>query len=383
MKMRSVVLFVALFVLFAVVFGQTQPTSQTTNHNTIDFKKMAEKINKPITEFESKSTICGASTRTTPASYTQMLILLIVIVIFLYALLYLIGTFFQSSKIMGYLQTERREMIITILFVLFFIAYPLMMERIMGGSLFKDVYGYNLELLRQYSWLGLKLVFYEWAFATISGLTLPLGGVGRVITVQLSAVFKAPFEASILFLRIYLTTYSMWIVHMMLFCVIQKWFFFFFIPVGLVFRTFSPTRSFGNAIVALSLSFLIMYPLMYYIDVAILHHDMVYVQLTKSSFSVGQRLAKDVFGVFWNIGAGVSTAVALFFAFLVGRYLAAFIAPLVIMGFYSLLTTCMHLIVIYGFLLPILNLYITLTFAREIAYWLGTELSLSALVRLI
>ena len=51
--------------------------------------------------------------------------------------------------------------------------------------------------------------------------------------------------------------------------------------------------------------------------------------------------------------------------------------------FWGMIWDVLHLIVIFSILLPIMNIFVTLSLAREISRALGTELSLSAFAKLI
>ncbi len=54
-----------------------------------------------------------------------------------------------------------------------------------------------------------------------------------------------------------------WVIHLIMLCMIKKWAWTFFIPLGMILRAIPPLRGAGDAIMALFFSFAIMYPFMF------------------------------------------------------------------------------------------------------------------------
>lgn len=160
-----------------------------------------------------------------------------------------------------------------------------------------------------------------------------------------------------------------------------------FLPLGIVLRSFPFTRAVGGAFIAIALGLFIVYPLTFILNMTVLHdHYDHSVQLTdlftKFVFKVTQfdmpsaGIPMDPFNFAWYV---------LRMIFLSG--LSIFFIPTIfliqLIGGDSILQDIAFSVTIYAVVLPLINVFMTLTFTRAISQMLGADVNLNSITRLL
>ncbi|MCD6279904.1 hypothetical protein J7J26_04010 [Candidatus Micrarchaeota archaeon] len=176
-----------------------------------------------------------------------------------------------------------------------------------------------------------------------------------------------------------------------LLCAVQRIIVPVFLPLGIIFRAFQPTRGIGGGLIALSFGLYFVYPLMLNINNIILaNHYGASPDIIKTSAGAGlfggvgyNGFLIDIMHEATVIGGGVFT-MPLLNAFL---FIPLLNGVILLELQYLFITTFIDIIVYPGFIasviLPIINVLITLSFIREFSILLGSDMSFSDLLRLL
>lgn len=158
-----------------------------------------------------------------------------------------------------------------------------------------------------------------------------------------------------------------------------------FLPIGIVLRSFPFTRSKGSAIIAIALGFYIIFPLTFYLDLQVLanHCNILSIgELSKCALAS----TSDVVRGLWNEikldvskGTWETLSLMLFWAFMWPSKIVFFLTALI----FALAPEILWFLIVLGFVLPFINIIITLTFTRELAKILGGDVNVSALTKII
>lgn len=293
------------------------------------------------------------------------------------ALMYMAGNFFQSQNVLVLAKQEVNEFVLTagvaILFV-FIVTAP----TFFGVDLFQEATNYSYKMLYKVSSVSAVMTSANIALNSIYTLFIPFGQIRKSLTIQLGPALRPLIDGVSFSLQFLITTYGEWTVFMFMFCFIQRWFLPFFFPLGLLMRAVPQLRGGGNALIGFSIALSTIYPLMFYLDSAIFD----------SQFPPSSHLSAEYF---WNAVQTLisSMGIAGFASIFLGLSMI-FVSPILVSGlmllsymFVDVATETIRLIVIFSLVLPVVNIFLTLSFAREISRLLGTEISISAFAKLI
>ena len=165
----------------------------------------------------------------------------------------------------------------------------------------------------------------------------------------------------------------------------------YYLPMGLFFRSFTPTRRLGGALIGLSLTFLFVFPALTTISYSMFYNrasgplvsfsDMLadYFSDTSSGF-----LGKfgDFFGNnFTDVGGGVSGLVGAAFGG-IGQLFQTLIGGILLTVMMFLISVVSYAFAI-GFVLPAFNIIIFTQVAKSLSKSFGEEVDMSSLTRLI
>ena len=164
-----------------------------------------------------------------------------------------------------------------------------------------------------------------------------------------------------------------WILHAVTLCIIKKWTWGLFIPIGIILRVIPPTRDAGSAILALMFAFQLVYPMMFTLDYEVY-------RVTSKPLLDNESIVKSFFDESGLLGVG---AVFLVSAFLVAGVLMPFFVTWAITVAFELVRNAIYYVVIIGLLLPFINIFVTLTAAKEIAKTFGAQVNFMSFLRLI
>lgn len=166
-----------------------------------------------------------------------------------------------------------------------------------------------------------------------------------------------------------------WVAHLITLCFIKKWAWAFFIPVGILLRALPPTRDVGEAIFMLVMALGTIYPFMFMVNYEI--HKLVEPNMADPMMTI-QAIAS-------NIGITKIATVALALTMFGGG--GAVLVPVLIgsltMGAFNLMKVATYYIIIISIFLPFLNIFITLTLAREWARVFNVNVNYMSFLRIL
>ncbi len=217
------------------------------------------------------------------------------------------------------------------------------------------------------------LLLYNTIIHTIYSATMWVGVTWRSMwSFNLGPVLKPLIDLVGIVLQFLFVAVGEWILHIVTLCIIKKWSFSLFIPVAIFIRSFPVTRGAGDALLALFFALTLFYPVMFIVDAEVYRVTQAYLvdgSSVLSSFFTG--------GIFGSVGL---IAVVMM---LLGGVMVPFMLNSAIPIAFALVKNAVYFIVIMGFVLPFLNIFVTLTAAREIAKAFGVDVNFMAFVRVI
>ncbi len=365
---------------------ESDPLCRMQYNNEIALTELFNDATKALRENENLNLMkeCTASSdiNSFAASMITNSFLAIFIVAMAVALLYIAGNFFSLPNVLAMAKQELNELFITAIIAVFLIGVlssSTLVQSIFGINLFDEATNYSYKMLYKISSMSGAMISANILLNSIYSLFVPIGPIRMAMTIQLGPALRPLIDAVSFSLQFLITTYGEWSVFVFMFCFIQKWFMPFFFPAGLFLRAFPQTRGGGNAILGIAIALSTIYPLMFYIGSRIYS-----VQFPESTFGTIEHYFREaVFAIFGQLSMG--GILSLFGAFTLIYSSPVMISAilLIVYMFLDMMKDLVHLIIIFSILLPVLNIFVTLVFAREVAKMLGTEINISAFAKLI
>ncbi|MFH2106124.1 MAG: hypothetical protein ABII22_02605 [Candidatus Micrarchaeota archaeon] len=222
-----------------------------------------------------------------------------------------------------------------------------------------------------------NLLMFNMVVHTLYTSTLYFGVTWRAMySFNLGPVLKPIIDILGVSMNMLSVAIGEWVIHMATLCIIKKWAFTLFIPLGMLLRAIPHTRAGGEALFALVFAFAVIYPFMFIVDYEA--HKILKSSILDPTENTLMTDLMEGTGLF-----KVATMMVAFF-FLSG---GVFVPVLVEAGLsitFELVNAAVYYIVILGLLLPFINIFITLTAAKEFAKgWGGVDINYMAFVRLI
>jgi hypothetical protein len=218
------------------------------------------------------------------------------------------------------------------------------------------------------------LVLYNMVVHTIYSSTMWFGVTWRAMySFNLGPVLKPLIDiigSTLQFLSLGL---SEWMLHIITLCIIKKWSWGLFIPMSILLRAIPFTRNGGEALFALVFALVIFYPFMFLFDYEVhkvLQHNLVDPSSAMSSF-IHKSGILSVFG---------SVLVVMFL--MAGVFMPFFLGGALTIAF-ELVRGAIYYIVILSLLLPFINIFITLTVAKESAQFFRVDVNFLSFLKVI
>lgn len=315
-------------------------------------------------------------------------ILVMFAVIFGIAIIYMIGQVLSSPQLVAIAKDEAFQTGLTGLRILF------LMGTLMSASVWYSlstagstdpIYSKNSNIIdasmaftrsmvsdmsNHYS----MLLMYNMVMHTIYSATMWIGVTWRAMySFNLGPVLKPIIDilgSALQFLSLGLTE---WLLHIVTLCMIKKWMWGLFIPFGILLRAFPYTRNAGEALLALSFSLAIFYPFMFLIDYEV--HKMMKYNIADPNKTVGAFLHET--GILSVVG---SVIVAMLL--MAGVFVPFFLGGALTMAF-ELIRGAVYYIVIMSIFLPFLNIFVTLTSAKETAEFFRADVNFMSFLKII
>lgn len=240
----------------------------------------------------------------------------------------------------------------------------------------------------------------------------PAGIIG--ISFSLQPAFRPIFDGLGITLSMMTVAISEWFAHEFLLCFVKTRMLAFIMPIGIFLRALGPTVRAGNALIAIAIGLFFVYPFMlnvttYSIEVFFngQYEDASGMRMqaqlgqappcwvATATFDnyqpcffglVVEKAVRDIGQKFTDNPWGALSAGGMIFAvvqFFTGSIMASLLIEAAIFFMFAVFKASLFYIVIVSVLMPLFNIFITLTLIREIAAALGTEIDLSALEKII
>lgn len=310
------------------------------------------------------------------------------IVAFGIAIVYIMGQFFSSPQLIAIAKDEAFQTALTVLRVGF------VMGALMAGETWFTlsssgstdiIYGNNdsmidaamafarlmvSDMMNHYS----VLLMYNMVIHTVYSSTMWFGVTWRAMySFNLGPVLKPLIDIIGTALQYLSVGMSTWLLHIVTLCIIKKWMWALFIPVAMLLRALPSTREAGEALFALSFALAVFYPFMFLFDYEV--H-----KIMKWNIIDG----KDALSSFINKSGLLSVFGAVFIMMLLsaGVFMPFFLGSALSLAF-ELIRGAVYYIVIMSLFLPFLNIFVTLTAAKEVANFFRVDVNFLSFLKII
>jgi len=328
------------------------------------------------------SQTCGGREYDSTAAFRNAALMLVVITLAV-ALLYMLGALFDSPMITALAKQEMYEILLTVMIFLgFFATWGLISNTVLGTHGTNDGFmgvaqDYSktmiLKISKDTSSLALfNMALYMYYTAPIrlgktmySGVSLNFGAVLRPMIDGIGS------SASLLSVAM-----GEWLANINLLCFIKSVLMPMFFPLGLLLRSVPQLRGGGNALIAFSFALFIVYPMMLTINYEAY-------RLRYGDFAYGTPVQNAIASFFAQSGFGDIAIAAIAVKLITGTVLGPLLIVSAVMVFIETLKDIIYTVFILSFFLGLINIFVTLTFAKELSRFLGTEINVSAFIKLI
>ncbi|MBN1169813.1 hypothetical protein JXA56_02220 [Candidatus Micrarchaeota archaeon] len=334
---------------------------------------------------------CGDSWITTTnifGTWIAPVALTIMIVVIGIAILYMAGQLFSSPNLIAISKEEAFQLGLTVSKLIIIIAVLNSGElwyRIASAGIADPVYANNntmIDASMAFSRLMAKemidhysmLLIYNMVIHTIFSSTMWFGVTWRAMySFNLGPVLKPLIDIVGSALQFLSLGVSEWMLHIITLCILKKWAWGLFIPVGILLRSIPYTRGGGEALLSLTFALILFYPFMFLFDYEV--HKVMKYNLTDAKHAMGAFLEKSgLLAVFGTVLIMVFLLAGVFVPFFLGGALSLV---------FELIRSAVYYIVIMSLLLPFLNIFITLTAAKEMANFSRVDVNFLSFLKII
>ena len=226
------------------------------------------------------------------------------------------------------------------------------------------------EMIDHYS----MLLIYNMVVHTIFSSTMWFGVTWRAMySFNLGPVLKPLIDIIGSALQFLSLGISEWMLHIITLCILKKWAWGLFIPVGILLRSFPYTRNGGEALLSLTFALILFYPFMFLFDYEV--HKVMKYNLTDAKTAMGSFLRNSgLLAVFGTVLIMVFLLAGVFVPFFLGGALSLA---------FELVRSAVYYIVIMSLLLPFINIFVTLTVAKEMANFSRVDVNFLSFLKII
>lgn len=303
-------------------------------------------------------------------------------------IIYMLGQFFGSPNLVALAKTETFETGLTALRLIFIIfslltadtwyslsaggstdpiysKYPMMIDASMAFARLMVS-----DMVTHYS----MLVMYNTVVHTIYSSTMWIGVTWRAMySFNLGPVLKPLIDVVGMSLQMLSLGMTEWLLHVIILCMIKKYMWGFFIPLGILMRAFPFTRHAGEALLSLSFALVVLYPFMFLFTYEA--HKIMSYNLVDAKSAVGGFIQKSgILNVFGSVLVIMFLMAGVFMPFFLGGALNLA---------FELIKGAVYYIVIISVLLPFISIFVTLTAAREMSKFFGSDVNYMSFLKII
>ncbi|MCP4646943.1 MAG: hypothetical protein GY852_04300 [bacterium] len=366
--------------------GTGSPPQETPEELLTAIETAADSVSavatQMITELGITSTTCDPP-RDAPIEHMGPAMIILMILAAGLAIFYMAGNFLNSPQIIAMAKQEGFELVHTVLIVLLFFSLYAFAQNVLGtiGAGPDDIYDKAMEYSMIMFQKITKDIFWLAAFNTLVYMfySAPLrmgGALHMAIHFNLGGILKPLVDGVGTMASLLSFAAGEWIVNLAVLCYIKRYMLSLLLPIGILLKALPQTRGGGNAIIAISIAFFMIYPLMLVMNYQA--YEYKYGLLPERS-GVG-ALVTD----FLRSSGYVSlTIYAVFMLGMVKTIPGLLAISWVLNSFLDLYTDVIYTVFVLSIFLPLLNIFITFTFAREIAKYFGTEINIAAFAKMV
>ena len=312
---------------------------------------------------------------------------IIILILFAVAVMYMLGQALQSQNLVALAKDELHQIIQTAVIIIFLTgmifgadewlkvkANPLDGIYKNSPTMIDAAMQYSRFIAYQITSEISQLLVFNTFVQTLYTATVYIGvNLKAMFSFSVGPLLKPIVDVLSMVLQFLSTALGEWILHYALLCFVKRWTWEIFIPLGVLLRAIPQTRGAGDALIAIFFSFSLIYPMM------IVANWEIY-KLTSFVVIPAESLVSTFFQSTGIFGVGL-------FGMSMLLSLGSVIMP-VIMGamigiVFELVKTAVYYIVIVSILMPFINIFITLTAARETSRAFGSEINFGSFVKLI
>ncbi len=323
-------------------------------------------------------------------------ILIITIVCISLGAIYMAGQFFNSPQLIAIAKDEAIQNGMTLLRVIFIagalfasnIWFAMSTNTFVNDPVYHANFGRTLasvsmidaamafcrqtvsDMVTQYG----MLLLYNSVVHALYSTTLLFGISWRsMYSFNMGPILKPIIDVIGMVLQMLSLSMSEWLLHIVTLCIIKKWTWTLLIPLGMLLRAFPFSRSAGESLLTLTMALAIFYPFMFLVDYEVhklMKNNIVDPKKTMESFIRDAGLLR--------IGVGVLTVVLMMGGVLIPVLIGSSISVA-----FELVKGAVYYIVILGLMLPLFNIFITLTVARELARFFSVDVNFMSFLKII
>ncbi len=333
---------------------------------------------------------CGPNQFTFDSGWISMTLLALMTVFMVVILIYMAGHMVQSPTLIATAKEEWYQIFMTLLRIVFIFSILFVTTQWFGirtSNMSDPIYGLpnmslHIDAAMAFSRMMItemvttfsNLVMYNMVIHTIFSATMWFGITWRAMySFNMGPVLKPLIDLVGMALQFLSLGIGEWMLHLIMLCLIKKWTWSLFIPVGIFLRAFPQTRGAGEALFAIVFALALIYPLMFLVTYET--HKIMKGNLIEGDGAIRSFVQKS--GILAVAGSVVVTMflfAGVFFPFFVGMALDLA---------FELIRNAVYYAVIMSILLPFLNIFITLTAAREFARFFSVDVSFMSFVKVI
>ncbi len=227
-----------------------------------------------------------------------------------------------------------------------------------------------VEMVDSYS----MLVMYNMVIHTLYSSTMWIGVTWRAMySFNLGPVLKPLIDIVGMALQFLSVGISEWMMHIVMLCLIKRWMWSLYIPIAMLLRAIPHTRGAGEALFALAVALALIYPFMFLLDYEV--HKIMSLTLIDGENAVSTFIHDT--GI---LGVAASVVVVMFL--MAGVFIPFFLGGALNLAF-ELIRNAVYYVAIMSFFLPFVNLFITLTAARETAKVFNVDVNYMSFLKII
>ncbi len=315
-------------------------------------------------------------------------VLMVIVVFFGIACVYMMGQLLSSPNLIAIAKDEIWQSLTTIIRVVFIVAMIASTNIWYSATTYgttDDVYegketvidasmAFTRQMIGDMLETYSLLLIYNTAIHTVYSSTMWVGVSFRAMyNFNLGPVLKPIMDIVGTSLQYLSLAVSEWMVHNIVLCFIKRWTWGLFIPLAIFLRAIPYTRNAGEALLSLVFALAVIYPVMFLVSYE--SHKILSVNLADADSAVSAFITSS--GVF-SVGVAL-VAIALFAA---GVIFPFFLGGAVTIAF-ELIRSAVYYIIIMSMLVPFLNIFITLTLAREWSKMFGVTVNYLSFLKII